>query len=235
MDVLDAVSGYVESNVVMKQLAPDTPIVTAPTSRSTTYNTQPRFLITTGGTPDGRTQKVAVRIDSGDWIDSASNPSLFSVSGNLANGTATIYQPIALPLGAHTATIKSVNDSGSSAEITRTFTIAQSSFENIVQYATVVAAAQMNTLHTAVNNIRAYYGLINMRWIDPITAGKTQVRDWPLHIAELRSGIEGVVYAVNGFDAEDTFDIPIPQWIAMTGGYPRADVMQQISSLTPIL
>jgi hypothetical protein len=235
MDVLDAVSGYVESNVVMKQLAPDTPIVTAPISGSTTYNTQPRFLITTGGTPDGRTQKVAVRIDSGDWIDSASSPSLFSVSGNLPNGTATIYQPIALPLGAHTATIKSVNDSGSSTEITRTFSIVQPSFEDFVQYVTVVAAAQMNTLHTAVNKIRAYYGLINMRWVDPITTGKTQVRDWPLHIAELRSGIEGVIYAVNGFDAEDTFDIPIPQWIAMTGVYPRADVMNQLGQIISLL
>jgi hypothetical protein len=231
MDVLDAVSGYVESNVVMKQLAPETPIVTAPTSGSTTHNTQPRFLIKTGGTPDGRTQRFAVRIDNGVWVDSVANPTMFSVNGALPNGTSTIFQPAALSVGTHTAVVKAVNDSGSSAEITRTFTIAQPSFGEIVQYVTIVTAAQVNTLHNAANSIRAYYGQINMRWVDPIIVGKTQVRDWPLHVAELRSGVEGVIYAVNGFDAEDTFDIAIPQWIAMTGGYPRADVMNQLSSI----
>ncbi|GHU66181.1 hypothetical protein FACS1894184_03540 [Clostridia bacterium] len=235
MDVLNTVSGYVESNVVMKQLAPETPHVTAPTSGSTTYNMQPRFLITTSGAPDGRMQRIAVRIDNGAWVDSVSSPDLFSVNGALANGVSTIYQPAALSISAHTATIKCMNDSGSSAEVTRSFTVAQLAFVPIVQYVTIVTAAQMNTLHNAVNYIRAFYGQGNMRWVDPIVAGKTQVRDWPLHVLELRSGVEGVIYAVNAFDNVDTFDIPIPSWIAITGGYPRADVMNQLAQTIQLL
>ncbi|MDR0396046.1 MAG: hypothetical protein LBH66_01925 [Oscillospiraceae bacterium] len=87
----------------------------------------------------------------------------------------------------------------------------------------------MNALHTATNNVRTFYGLINMRWVDPTIAHKTPIRDWLLHIAELRAGMEGVVYLINAFDAEDAFDVPIPQWIDNSTGFPQADMVNQIA------
>jgi hypothetical protein len=152
-DALDAVSGYVESNIVTKQLAPETPIVVSPTNGSTIYNMQPRFLITTGGAPDGRIQRVAVRIDNGSWVNSLNNPSLFSVSGNLANGVSTIYRPNALVVGTHTVTIRSVNDSGNSSDIVRTFSIGQALTINTIQFFTIVKANHINDIRTATRCI----------------------------------------------------------------------------------
>ena len=103
--------------------------------------------------------------------------------------------------------------SGSRSELSPTFTVVAIPYEEVVQYVTVVTAAQMNALHAASNSVRTFYGLGGMRWIDTVIAGKTQVRDWSLHVLELRAGIEGVVYSVNAFDSVDAFDISIPAWI----------------------
>jgi hypothetical protein len=234
-DVLDAVSGHVESNAVMKQLAPEIPIVISPTAGSTTYNTRPRFLLTTGGSPDGRTQRIAVKIDGGDWCDSQNNSAMFSKTGMLANGVPTIFMPPVLSIGAHTATIKCVNPSGSSAEVVRSFSIAVLPYTDVIQYQTVVTAAQMNALHNATNRVRAFYGFTSMRWVDTIVAGVTQIRDWPLHIAELRAGIEAVVSRVNGHDVAESFAIATPAWITPTGAFPQADMMNQIATVVKVI
>jgi hypothetical protein len=176
-----------------------------------------------------------VKIDNGNWVDSSSYPSRFSVSGSLANGVATIYQSAALAVGAHTVTIRTVNDSGNSAEITRAFTVSIASFDVPVQYITIVTAAQMNSIRNTVNDIRNYYGIPAMQPSETIIAGRTQVRDWPLHIAEARAGVDGVVSLVNGYDGVGTFDIPTPVWIMLSGGYPQASVMGQIMTLIPTL
>jgi hypothetical protein len=200
-------------------------------NNSMTYNTQLRFLIRTGGIPDGRTQKIAVRVDGGDWSYSDANADMFSVSGMLANNAATIFRPAVLAYGTHTVATKAINDSGSSTEVARTFTVAVLPFIEVVQYVSVVTAAQVNTLHSGVNHVRAFYGISNMRWTEPIISGKTLIRDWPLHIAELRSGVEGIVYTVNAFDAEDSFDIPLPTWTQLNSGYPQANAMNQLAQV----
>ena len=90
-DTLDAVSAYVVSNTVKKNSPP-----TAPSSsvlyRKSSYNTTPSFMITTGIEPDGQTQIVEVKIDTGDWVNSVDNPEMFSMSGYLGNGVKTVYQ-----------------------------------------------------------------------------------------------------------------------------------------------
>jgi hypothetical protein len=219
----------------MKQFAPEAPIVISPTAGSTTYNTRPRFLLTTGGSPDGRTQRVAVKIDGGDWYDSQNNSAMFSKTGMLANGVSTIYMPAALSIGAQTAYIKCINPSGSSPEIIRSFTVAALPYIDVIQYQTVVTAAQMNTLHNAANRVRGFYGFTSMRWIETIIAGQTQIRDWLLHIAELRAGIEAVVSRVNGHDDVEMFDITTPTWKAMNSGFPQADIMNQIATVVKTL
>jgi hypothetical protein len=160
---------------------------------------------------------------------------MFSVSGTLANGVPTIFIPPVLSIGAHTASIKCVNPSGSSAEVVRSFTVTALLYVDVIKYQTVVTAAQMNALHSAANLIRKFYGFTSMRWVDTIVAGQTQIRDWPLHIAELRAGIEAVVSRVNGHDAVESFDIATPSWITPTGMFPQADMMNQIAMVVKVL
>ena len=66
-DTLDAVSSYVVSGTVKKNSPPTAPVIVCPISGSTSYNTTPRFMITTGIEPDGQSQIVEVEKDGGGW------------------------------------------------------------------------------------------------------------------------------------------------------------------------
>ncbi|GHU70719.1 hypothetical protein FACS1894184_16550 [Clostridia bacterium] len=206
---------------------PETPIITAPKNNSTIYNTTPRILIKTGGTPDGRTQKVVVVIN-GTSYNSVTNTPMFSVSGSLTNGIATIFKAPTQTLGNKTITIRCENDAGVSAEETRTITIAALTVEDIVPGVTTVKAAHMQSLRDAVNSVRLYYGLSSAIWQEAIIANRTQIRDWPLHVKEIRVALETVIAFINAHDTVSIFDVTLPVWVPLSIGSPRADVMRQI-------
>lgn len=236
-DTLDAVSGYVVSGNVKKNSPPTAPAIVCPVSGSSGYNTTPRFMITTGIEPDGQTQIVEVKIDTGAWVNSVDNSEMFSVSGYLGNGVKTVYQAPALTIGTHTVTVRCLDsDIGSSSpEVIRTFTVLPSPFETITANETHVKADHIKTLRNAVNTIRSYYNLPSAVWNEDIVTGKTAVKNWPFHIMELRKAIESVITAINSFASSPTFDIPPITWMPIGTGRPRADVMQQIQNLILML
>ena len=236
-DTLDAVSGYVVSGNVKKNSPPTAPAIVCPVSGSSGYNTTPRFMITTGIEPDGQTQIVEVKIDTGAWVNSVDNSEMFSVSGYLGNGVKTVYQAPALTIGTHTVTVRCLDsDIGSSSpEVVRTFTVLPSPFETVTANETHVKATHIQTLRNAVNTIRSYYNLPSAVWNEDIVAGKTEVKNWPFHIMELRKAIESVITAIKSFASSSTFDIPPITWIPIGTGRPRADVMQQIQNLILML
>ena len=194
-------------------------------------------MITTGIEPDGQTQIVEVKIDTGAWVNSVDNAEMFSVSGYLGNGVNTVYQAPALTIGTHTVTVRCLDsDIGSSSpEVVRTFTVLPSPFETITANETHVKATHIQTLRNAVNTIRSYYNLPSAVWNEDIVAGKTEVKNWPFHIMELRKAIESVITAINSFASSPTFDIPPITWMPIGTGRPRADVMQQIQDLILML
>nr|WP_239541328.1 hypothetical protein [Pullulanibacillus pueri] len=236
-DALDAVSAYVVSNAVKKNSPPVAPIVDCPMSGNFTYNATPRFMITTGIEPDGQTQIVEVRIDSGSWQNSVDNPERFSVSGYLGNGVKTIYQAEPLSAGNHTVTFRCLDSDieSASTEVVRTFTILALPFEIITANVTHVKAVHIQTLRTAVNRVRSYYNLSVATWKEDIIAGKTTVKNWPFHIVEIRKAIDSIIIMVNGFDSSQAFDIPPVTWLPIGTGRPKADVMQQIHDLIQII
>lgn len=236
-DTLDAVSAYVVSGTVKKNSPPTAPVIICPVSGGSTYNTIPRFMITTGVEPDGQTQVVEVKIDTGAWINSVDNPEMFSISGYLGNGVKTVYQSATLAAGRHTVTLRCLDSDIESAspEVVRTFTVLPTPFETVTANVTHVKAAHIQTLRTAVNMVRGYYNLSPMIWSEEIAAGKTTVKNWPFHITELRKAIEPVVTAINGFDSSPAFDIPPVTWLPIGIGRPKADVIQQIQNLILIL
>jgi hypothetical protein len=232
-DTLDAVSAYVVSGTVKKNSPPTAPVIVCPISGSFSYNTTPRFMITTGVEPDGQTQIVEVKIDTGVWFNSVDNPEMFSTSGYLGNGVKTVYQAATLAAGNHTVTLRCIDSDieSSSPEVVRAFTVLPSPFETITANETHVKATHIQTLRIAVNTVRSYYNLSQVTWSEEIVAGKTTATNWPFHITELRKAIESVITTVNNFDSSSTFDIPPVTWLPIGTGRPRADVMQQIQDL----
>jgi hypothetical protein len=123
-------------------------------------------MITTGIEPDGQTQIVEVKIDTGAWVNSVDNPEMFSVSGYLGNGVNTVYQATTLSAGSHTVTVRRLDsDIGSSSpEVVRSFTVILPPFETITANDTHVKATHIQTLRIAVNTIRSYYNLPSAVW-----------------------------------------------------------------------
>lgn len=232
-DTLDAVSAYVISGTVKKNSPPSAPVIVCPPSGGSSYNTTPCFMITTGVEPDGQSQIVEVKIDTGAWINSVDNPERFSTSGYLGNRVKTVYQAETLAAGSHSITIRCLDSDIESAspEVVRTFTVLPTPFETITANETHVKAVHIQTLRTAANMVRTYYGLSSSAWSEDISAGKTTVKNWPFHITELRKAIEPIITAVNGFDSSSSFDIPPVTWLPIGAGRPKADVMQQIQNL----
>jgi hypothetical protein len=232
-DTLDAVSAYVVSGTVKKNSPPAAPTIFCPMSGNFTYNNTPRFMITTGIEPDGQTQIVEVKIDSGPWYNSVDNPEKFSTSGYLGNGIKTVYQAEPLSVGNHTVTFRCLDSDieSASAEVVRTFTVLELPFEIITVNVTHVKAAHIQTLRTAVNRVRSYYNLSPVTWREEIIAGKTTIKNWPSHITEIRKAIDMVIVVINDFDSATTFDIQPFSWLPIGMGRPKADTMEQIHSL----
>ena len=232
-DALDAVSAYVVSNTVRKNSPPAVPTISCPLSGSSTYNTTPHFMITTGVEPDGQTQVVEVKLDSGEWQNSVDNPGLFSNSGYLGDNANTMYQASTLAVGSHTVVIRCRDsDLGAfSQEVVRAFHVLSSPFEVIAANVTHVKAAHIHTLRAAVNTIRQFHHMASVSWGEEIIATKTSTGRWPIHIMELRNAIEPVIATINAFDSTVTFDIPTVTWLPIGTGRPKADVMQQLQNL----
>lgn len=194
-------------------------------------------MLTTGVEPDGQSQIVEVKIDTGAWFNSVDNPERFSTSGYLGNSAKTVYQAETLANGSHTIALRCLDSDIESAspEVVRTFTVLPTPFETITANVTHVKATHIQALRTAVNMARGYYNLSPMIWSEEIAAGKTTIKNWPFHITELRKAIEPVVTAINGFDSSSAFDITPVTWLPIGIGRPKADVMQQIHNLILIL
>jgi len=236
-DTLDAVSAYVVSGAVKKNSPPASPIIFCPMSGKVTYNVTPRFMITTGTEPDGQTQSVEVKIDSGPWHNSVDNPEKFSTSGYLGSGVKTVYQAEPLSVGNHMVTFRCLDSDieSASTEVVRTFTVLELPFEIITVNVTHVKATHIQTLRTAVNRMLSYYNLSPVTWREEIIAGKTTIKNWPSHITEIRKAIDIAIAVINDFDSSTTFDIPAFTWLPIGMGRPKADVMEQIHNLLLML
>ena len=99
-------------------------------------------------------------------------------------------------------------------------------FEAIEPVSKVKASNQDQRM--ALNTIRAYYSLSAVKWAEEVAAGKTQVKNWPFHVLELRRSLEQVIDVINGFDAAGSNKITAPLWLPMETGRPKASVMLQL-------
>jgi hypothetical protein len=232
IDTLDVYSAeQVSNSILCVAAACDEPIIAAPKNGASTYNTNPRVLLTTGAQPSA--QVAQVKIGVGDWQDGVNNPSLFSPGGAVGGSAAVMFKAETQTAGAKTLTVRCVNPDfeAPSAEISRSFTVLASPFEEIAANETAVKASHIMALRTAVNTVRNYYGLAPVSWSEEITAGRTEVKNWPLHILEIRAAVEPVIAVINQYSTDSGFAVPEPDWEELGTGRPRAAVMNQLAEL----
>ncbi len=205
----------------------------APKSGSVTYNSKPMYLIQTRPESDGTAQTIWVHSISGKWYNSTDHPDYFTTSGASAESVKTVFfEPNAVEPGNYPVTVQCRDEYSTGASVNRSFSVAPSPFEDITANETHVRAAHIQALRTAANNLRNYYNLQPYVWANEIVPGRTQVRDWPFHILELRAAVQGIVDKINSFDnaSEENEAAPF-DWIDIGTGRPRADVMNQLMGL----
>lgn len=232
IDTLDVYSAEQVSNTILCVAAAcDEPAIAAPKNGSATYNPNPRVLLTTGAQPSE--QVAQVKIGTGDWQDGVNNPSLFSPSGEVGGSAAMMFKAETQTAGAKTLTVRCVNTDfeAPSAEVSRSLTVLASPFEEIAANETKVKASHITALRTAVNTVRNYYDLAPVSWSEEIMAGRTEVKNWPLHILEIRSAVEPVITLINQYSTDPGFAVPEPDWEELGTGRPRAAVMNQLAEL----
>lgn len=228
-DTLNAVSAYVISNSIKKNTNPASLTVVAPKNGSSTYDSNPRCLIQVGADADGESQTIHVQSTSGIWLNTTDNPEHFCHGGTFTEGERTIFRDVDTAPGTYTLRFESHDAYSSSVAVSRTITVLANPFEEIIPNVTHVKASHILTIRTAVNIVRNYYGMATFNWSRPVTPGITQVRDWVFHILEIRSALNPVFDLVNSFHSESmTFDVESFEWIPITTGRPKADVMNQI-------
>ena len=217
----------------MRKLTPPTqPAVFAPQAGGVTYNTRPRFLLRTGDA-SGLQQAVCVRTDAVVWEDSAGEPERFSPSGYLSENLSAVYRhPETVP-GSKTVSFRAFAQGIGvpGTEVTRSFTLAVLPLEEITANETMVKAAHVQTLRAAVNAVRRYYGMAAVVWAEDVVAGKTPIRNWTFHVLELRKAMEQIIEMIHDFAPGSTLGVPIPDWLPIAPGRPKAVVMSQLREI----
>lgn len=212
---------------MLKENPPTAPIINVPTNEKTIYNNRPRFLVTLGTASEAYLNQM---ITANGYTPSrpaalSGQRILFQKSVDALQGTVNF--------SASTKT----QFSESSPIASRTTVYSQPIYTDnpIASGGTRIKAVHMTELRTMINNVRDYYGIPAKKWAEPIIAGTTSFRNWPSHIAEMRSAIEDVVNLVNGWDTTTTaLRIVLPAWKAVAGR-PSAEVMEQLRSVIKML
>ena len=232
-DSMGGISAYVTSNVVFRHANPLAPFLEAPKTNSITYNTRPMYLIQTQASPGDAEQTIYVFSANGYWLNSVDNPECFSESGTSVDSVKTIFtEPEEVSPGNHVIEVQCRDQFANSPSVSRSFTLMPSPFAEIIPSETHVKAAHVLTLRVAINNLRNYYSLSAYIWSREIVPGRTQVRDWPIHILELRAAVQGIVDKINSFDSMAMGAILAPiGWLPLGTGRPRADAMNQMTDL----
>lgn len=220
VDVLGAVSDWLESNSCVKNTAPAAPTVNYPQADKTTHNSRPRLLVTLGADPEGHLQQI---------ISDGYTPS--RADGLTAGSKIILRRSGAAASGTVSYSVKSSDQYGEqSTAVTGSLTYSAPSYTDpsLAAGTTRIKAAHMTELRDMVNNVRAYYGLAAVGWAETITAGSTKTRNWKAHVLELQQAISDVVTLVNGWDAASTVNrIAAFEWVS-PGAKPSAEVMNQL-------
>ena len=189
---------------------PNTPTVVFPKSSSTTYNPNPRIGFLYGTDDDGQSVLGIVTLN-GTTKDATD--SYWSKTGRQTTAVQSLVQGWMLEPDSYTVVAKSNDGLANSSQTQRTFTVAATNWtdNSISAGATLIKAAHITELRSAIEAVYGYYGLTAPTWTDSaITAGVTPIK--AVHITEMRAAIDAVRTYVNGFDSGTSKDIAAFSW-----------------------
>lgn len=105
--------------------------------------------------------------------------------------------------------------------------------ETVEAGTTIVKAADITELQTALANIRTAYGM-SAYTFTACVAGVTQLTLWATHIAEIQACINEIKNYINAWDtASTTFHVILPTMLTAPG--PSADVLNQLRQIVTML
>lgn len=172
---------------VKKNQLPLAPTIVYGVNGKTTYNTQPYFKIVVSAEPDGQTQEIQLSVNGGGYTPIKSEIPA-------AGGTFAFRLPT-LAVGAHSLLFKVVDSVGASSPATNTtLTVATPAFTDNTLTGIAVKAIHINELRTQINNLRQFYGMAAVSWIDTITAGNTVVK--AAHFTQLQTALSEIASLV---------------------------------------
>jgi hypothetical protein len=212
--------------------APNAPTISFPSEGSTVYNPKPRILLKAGTTNDG--PKHVLCVDDGSEKTTAENGSLFSCGTNdaLASEQQVVYTP---PFGTDLSPSARMSDSYLySQEVTRSFNKATFSptDANLAVTGMKIKAVHITDLRTAINVLRAAYGLAAASWL-PMTAGVTSIGNKTI-ITEMQTALQAVINVIKDWDSVNSYTFAVITWIdpgATGGGVDRVKLRQAIEQL----
>lgn len=201
---------------------PNSPTIHAPVANGVIYNPHPRLLVTIGTDAEGNQQVL--------------NASGYTASttGNLSAGKKVLLvRAAALTTSTGMSASLTATDTlgATSATVSRSFTYTDIAFTDstLVAGTTAIKAVHVNELRVAINNVRAYYGLAAVAWVETVVSGTTKLANWKAHVLEVRTAIDEVVAYVNGWDTASTVNrIAAPTWIDISVNKPTVAVTSQI-------
>lgn len=208
--------------------APSAPVLSYPADGATIFNSLPRILLTVGGDAESQAQTVSI---------AGYTP---SSNGTQVAGNKIVFRKTSAAVtGAQSASATSADAMGNtSAVAVRGFTFTEPTWtDNVLSGGTTrIKAVHLNEIRTAINQVRAYYGLSAYTWLENITAGLTSMASWADHVQEMRTAIEQIVSFVNAWDSTGTgHRITLPLWYPITGKRPIAAVIMQLRAVILLL
>ncbi len=203
VDAMGQASGWKESNEVLQNTAPVTPVILFPGAGKTTFSNQPYVGLSISAEPDAQTQTLFYSVDGG----AAQN------AGAVTAGTKKLKLP-ALAKGSRVLRFWLQDSQGAESGVAEvTVTVAENTYDRIFFPGTLLwdegnsvkHVPEILELKTRVNQMRSYYGLAPISLPYEGTTGSNSIRHahtWMENMGALYQGLADAC-AVSGAVAPD--------------------------------
>lgn len=209
--------------------APVAPTIAAPVAGKAIFNSRPRLLVTIRTDADGHAQTPSIAGYSA------------SSAGALVPGKKVVMRRTAAltEAGSQSIGLSTTDTLGlASGIVSRSFSYASAVWTDatLLTNAMPIKAVHMQELRNAVDQVRAYYGMVTYPWAETLVTGVTSLAGWTSHVLEIRNAMDQVVSLVNGWDLESsTHNISLPTWIPISVNKPSTAVMVQLRDAVLLL
>lgn len=224
---------------IVMNSTPNAPAISYPAAGSTVYSKRPHICLTASVINDG--PKHIFCLNDGSEKTTAANGERFScgTADLLSSGQQVVYLPAAdYAAGGKAVSARMFDSYLYSDVVQRSFSVGTLSLTDpdLTIPGTKIKAVHITELQTAINVLRAAYGL-GAYTFSTVTPGVTMIGNLAI-IMELQTALGAVIDQINGWDAGTTiFDISVT-WVDPTaagGGVERVKFRQAVEQLRALI